>query len=474
MVERLVTAVLGIVIIGLPMVGTFWWAGRLARRHHEYVERLGERGTTYTGDILLRVALIIFWMGAMFGGLSLLPLLVWLGTGDTEGRRVFLVMIAFFAAVTVVSMLISWPAWRVWILEPEGLTLKGIRGERHVRYDDMTELRERPSLTGALEARSAAARIRIPMQLTGYDGLFDRLRRAAPEARFVGRGDDAETPMGDPTSTVARFAVPKRRIRLTIGFLGALLAFFMAWPWFLVEGDHPVRDSFAFMGIGALVWAAFAFLIGAETFQRHQPIELELRPGEVAFRALRGQWIVKRDLELVSATVETRIVFVKGQKGYRHPLVFVFTGGDRVELDQHRARHMRTSTHRLADEIQRRYFDSGRFSDEYRRASDQWLARAQALADRDRDDEAIESYQHAIATYPDSARRALLSTVGDLQRRHADLEGAISSYEAHLDFAPGDARAWQGLAAAYIDIGWRDSAAEATERAEQLLIKAAA
>ncbi len=474
MIDGLIMAIVLIVIVGPPMVGTFWWAGRMARRHYEYVERLGERGTTYTGDLAMRFALIIFWLGAMFAGLSLLPLLVWLATDDMEGRRTFFAMLVVAVVILGLSLLISWPAWKVWILEPDGVTLKRLRSERHIRYSDITELRERPSLTGTLEVRSSEQRIRIPTHITGYDGIFDRLRGAAPEARYLGRGADGDTPLGDPATSVARFGVSKLRLRVTIGCLAAFFLFFMIWPWFLVEGDHPVRDSFAFMGIGALIWAAFAFLIGVETFQRHQPIELELRPGEIAFRVLRGDWIVKRDLELVSATVETRIIFVKGQKGYRHPLVFVFTGGERVELDQHRARNMRTSTHRLAAEIQRRYFEAGRFTEAYREASDQWLARAQALVEHGRDDEAIDSYQHAIATYPDAERRALLRTVGDLQRRQVDLPAAISSYEAHLDFAPGDTRAWQGLAAAYIDIGWRDSAAEATEKAQQLLINAAA
>ena len=126
----------------------------------------------------------------------------------------------------------------------------------------------------------------------------------------------------------------------------------------------------------------------------------------------------------------------------------------------------------MATEIQRRYFEADRFTDAYREASDQWLARAEALGEHGRHHEAVESYQHAIATYPDAGRRALFCTVADIQRRENDLPGAISSYEAHLDFAPDDARAWQGLAAAYIDIGWRESAAEVTEKAQQLLINA--
>ncbi len=469
MLERLVVAVVGIVVIGTPMIGSYWWFGRAARHRHHYVGTLGTRGTTYTGDALVRMALVIFWMGAMFAGLSLLPLLVWVGTGDTEGRRVFFGLLVVGAVIIALSSLLAWPGLKVWILEPEGLTLKRLFREHHIPYADVIELRELRSLTGALGVRSSSARIRVPMQLTGYDDLHDRLRQQCPDAAFRGRGADMGDD-GDPMTTTARFIVPMRRLRLTAGFLGALFVFFMAWPWFLVEGEHPVRDSFIFMGIGALLWAAFAFLIGGETFQRHQPVELELRPGELAFRTLRSDWVTRRDLELVSASVETRVVVVKGQRGYRHPLVFVFTGGERIELDQFRARHMGTSNHRIAAEIRRRYFDPSHLDEEYRAASDQWLARAEALARRHRDVEAIEAYQHAIATFPDRRRLALFGTVGDLQRRSTDLIGAISSYEAHLDFAADDERVWQGLAAAYIDFGWSDLAADATDKAQQLLI----
>ena len=100
MLDGLITAIVLIVIVGPPIVGTFWWAGRMARRHFEYVERLGERGTTYTGDLMMRFALIIFWLGAMFAGLSLLPLLIWLATDDMDGRRTFFGML-LFAVVTL-------------------------------------------------------------------------------------------------------------------------------------------------------------------------------------------------------------------------------------------------------------------------------------------------------------------------------------------------------------------------------------
>ena len=469
MIESIVYAVVGIVAIGVPIAGTVWWVGRLGDRHQAYIDTLAERGTTYTGHVLVHLAMIIFWAGAMFGGIALIPFLVWVGTGDSEGRRAFFATIGFSAAIGLISLLVAWPGLKVWILEPAGLTLKRLWGERHIPYAAIVELRERASLTGTLEARSADDRIRVPMHISGYDDLFNRLRRSAPDATFRGRGADADD-HGDPTSTTARFTVSRLRLGLVSGFLAAFLVFFWVWPWFLVEGDHPVRDSFIFMGIGTVVWAAFAFLIGAETFQRDQPSALELRPGEIAFRTLRSDWVTRRDLELVSASVETRIVVVKGQRGYRYPLVLVFTEGDRVELDQFRARHMGTTTHRLATELQRRYCDSSFLSEAYRDASDQWLDRADALAERGRDLEAAHTYQHAIATFPDPARLSRLRVVGDLQRRAVDLVGAISSYEAHLDFAPDDTDAWQGLAAAYIDIGWPNLAGEATARAEQLLL----
>lgn len=469
MIESAVYAVVGIVAIGVPIAGTVWWVGRLGNRHRSYIDELAERGPTYTGHVLVHLAMIIFWAAAMFGGIALIPFLVWVGTGDAEGRRVFIVMLVVSAATAVVAALVAWPGLKAWILEPDGITQRYVFRERHIPYASIVELRERASLTGSLEIRSPENRIRVPMHISGYDDFFNRLRRSASHAVFRGRGAATENE-GDPIITTARFAVPRRRLVFVAGVLGAMLLFFWIWPWFLVTGDHPVRDSFIFMAIGTLLWAAFAFLIGVETFQRHQPVELEMRPGELAFRTLRSDWKMKRDLELVSASVETRIVVIKGQRGYRHPLVMVFTDGDRVELDQFRARHMGTTTHRLAAELQRRYWDPSFLSDAYRDASDQWLARAEVLVEQGRDVEAVESYQHAIATYPDPPRLNMLRIVGDLQRRGVDLVGAISSYEAHLDFAPDDTDAWQGLAAAYIDIGWPHLASDATARTERLLL----
>jgi hypothetical protein len=61
--------------------------------------------------------------------------------------------------------------------------------------------------------------------------------------------------------------------------------FFLLWPWFVIEGE--------------------------------QSIELELRDSTIAWRMLRDTWIERPADELVSASVEPWIMYVKGQPGRR-------------------------------------------------------------------------------------------------------------------------------------------------------------
>ncbi len=307
------------------------------------------------------------------------------------------------------------------------------------------------------------------------DALLERARilLAADrheEALTVAAAGTPATPLSEP----AVFAVSRARTRVVVVFMIALLVFFISWPWPVVTGDHPTRDSFIFAGMGIGFWLLILGLVWQESFLGRYPAVLELHPDEIRWRHLRHGWRSRPRIDLVSASVETDIRYVKGFPGYLYPLVITFAGGEaadsdnRVEIDLMRAKHMRTSTRFIAEEIRRRYFDASRLEDSERAASVGWLATAEsAPAPSVR----IDALQRAVARYPSGENIARYREIVDLLRAEGRDREAVSSYRAHLDHAPDDAQAWEGLAAAYRSLGRDDLAAEATDAAERILLR---
>ena len=393
------TVLLVLIAIGTMTIGvvlTKQFGAWLIRRRTLQVEALAERGPTFTSDLLLRVGLLIFWLGATIGALSLFPLLVWILSGDREALDASWRLALFFPPVALIASLIAWPGMRIWILEEDRLTQNLPGRERHIEYDAMTSIAEARNWP-TLVVRSTRSRMRISKQVNTFDDLFNRLHQAAPHAVAAGRVTDAESPRR-PDETVT-WSVPRRRFVLIFGFLGALLVFFWAWPWFLVTGDHPTRDSLIFMGIGTVMWLGIWFLVRAESFHPKKPVLLELRPASIAVRFMRHELDVRDATELVSASVETDIIYVKGQPGYRYPLRLRFTDGTTVEIDEFRARQYGTSSHRIGTEIRHRYLDPTQ-----RTTSDRTLA--DVLLEEARIAEAAGNPQDAIGRYRKTSRGA--------------------------------------------------------------------
>jgi tetratricopeptide (TPR) repeat protein len=239
-------------------------------------------------------------------------------------------------------------------------------------------------------------------------------------------------------------------------------------PWFVVEGEHPVRDGFIFIGLGSGLWALFGGLLTAEEFARGQPTELQLGPAGLAWRKYGERTLTRRSVdELVSSSTETDIIYVRNVPRYRHPLVLTFTDGERLTIHQLRATRLGTSSHHLAHEIRQRYMNSVDRTDAERATAEAWTTTAQNLDAEGEAAAAADAFRRAIASYPDHSRLALHAHVGDLLRSVSNHQSAVSSYRAHLDFAPSDSAAWRGLVAAYTALGREDLANEAAEAAGQ-------
>lgn len=475
-----------VVFVGVPVWLTGRLFRRLVRRRQLLAFALGERGSVHQFDMPLTFATILFGAGAVFGGLSFFPALIWLVDGDTEARRVFLALWPVVGGFVALAALAVRPGLRFLIAEPDRLTVHrtGIthraeanpRRERAIGHAEIVAFHERRTLLPSLDVRGdgATSHIRINGQVTAFDQLVAALRQAAPHAPYTSFRDptaDATTPVDrEPART--RFAVPKTQTRTLIGFLAALLVFLLAWPWFLVTGEHPTRDSIIFMAIGTGMWAVIAGLVGAENFQRRQPAELELRPGAIAWRTFLGDWRVRPVRDVVTATVETDIIYVKGFPGYRHPFRLRFVDGEELLIDDARARHLRTSTQQIGAALRRHVVDLDHRSEDDRRRADELDAEAAALSDGTTagDARAAPLVRAAIAAYPDAARLATLAAAGDLHRRIGEHDLAVSLYRFHLDHDAHDADAWQGLAASFRAKGRDDLAAEATEHAERILL----
>lgn len=427
------------------------------------------RGMVHGSDMVLRIALIFVWAGFAIASISLLPALAWVFDGDTEARDVAIRIFMVGAVIIILGIVSSLPGLRLLVIDEHGLTRAGVFSDTELAFVDIERVDEARSFP-ALLVRGAGQKIRIPRSADGFDDLFNRL------IGFVGTEPLGQDP-GQSASDLpldGHYAVGKTRLRLNIGFLGATLLFFLLWPWFVVDGEHPVRDSFFFVGIGLFLWLALAALVANETLQRGQPVELQLRESTIAWRTLRGTWLERPSVELLSASVEPCFIYVKGQPGRRYPLRLRFVDDAVLEIDDFRGKHLGASTHLIGVDLRQRYLTTANRSPEDHEQALAALAVARQLESDQKPLESVPHYQLAIARWPSPEHLALYGHVADLLRIHGETADhktmAIARYRAHVDLHPSDADAWQALGACLSGGLRNDSAEEAIATAEQLLM----
>ena len=365
----------------------------------------------------------------------------------------------------VPGLLTALPGLRFWVVEPTQLVARRFGRERQIALDSIVELRRpRLSVSGAVVAVGADSTMRVPGQVDRFDELLDRLSLATDAtpprpANWDRHSAPQQAHPAPPTANDTSWQLSAVRTKVVLGFLVALLAFFWTWPWFLVGGDSPTRDSILFMGIGTLLWAAVALLVAQESFQRGQPVELSLTASGLTYRTFRRAPIQVAHHELLLATVEPDIIYVRGIPGQRYPLVLTLEGGARVRIDDMRARHLGSSTHALASAIRRHTFDPTKRS----------VAQRQEGEDLAADDDPL-TLLRSFALDPQPDRSSLTRRAGDGFRNTGNHELAIAAYQFHLDTNPDDSASHQGLIAAYRSAGRDDLASEAAEAAERLLL----
>lgn len=469
--------------IGVFAVGLFGarFVARLLLSERSRREDLWEpHGMVHGSDMVLRIALIFVWAGFVLGSLSLLPGLAWAVDGDTEARDIALRIFMVGAATVGFGVVASLPGLRLLIVEADQLTRAGVFSNVALRFSEIERIDEARTIP-ALLVRGPGARIRISRSVAGFDDLFNRMAESVdPAVLHAGSNVAANAASSDRPGAAAEirsdghYAVGRTRLRLNIGFLVAVLLFFLLWPWFVIDGEHPIRDSFLFVGIGLFLWLALAALVSNETLQRGQPIELKLREASIAWRTLRSGWIERPVDELVSASVEPWIMYVKGQPGRRYPLRLRFLGDDMLEIDDFRGRHLGSSTHLLGVDIRQRYLTTTARSDAQREESRNSLATAHALEEDAKPLESVEHYRAAIALWPSAENLALYGYVAEILRTHGETHehktSAIAHFRAHVDLHPSDATAWQALGACLAGGLRSDAADEAIATAEQLLM----
>ena len=473
MVESALFALVLLAAIAVPVGLVNWWFKQFLHRRDVEIDELTSRGGVHTADPPVRFGIVMVGFGAVLAGLGLLPMLIWIVDGDGDAARAALVVAVLATLFGVLGLASIWSGMRIWIVEPDRLTLRRRGNERHIAFADITEVAERRSVAGGANIRSADNHIAVPKQLQGFDTLVAQVQPGAASNPAVSPSDqtsEGQAPNDRSPDTASSYSIPTWQTYGTIMFLIVLLVFFLAWPWFLVTGVHPTRDSIIFMGIGLGIWAGIYYLVEAEAFQKDQPAALRLRHADFDYRLQRQSWVTTQSHELVSVAVETRIRYVRGIPGYLHPLVMVFTNGTRLEVDDQRAKHLGVNTRMLSDEFRRRFFDPASRDLGFQQQADSAQQRGAQAEQSGAIDVAIAAYQEAIAAYPDAQRQALFGHIGDLQRGAANHVHAVSSYWAHIDHAPHDAQAWEGLAASQQVLGHNELAAEATQTAERLLL----
>jgi len=471
-----VVALIGIAAFGLPMVAIALGVKRFMQRRHDRMDELSELGPVGSFHVPLMLGIIIGGLGAFLLAVGIIPFLVWIVDGDTDARRAALGIVGVSLFFVLAGFLIALPGLKIWLIDGDELVSMRFKKRKAVQLTGATAIRERRSLTGAWAVVGPDNSIVVPMQLSGFDEFMSAIRCRTPDVELSSfrtadkgrRGTDPSVPLTE--RPIIDLGVGKTRIRATVIGLGLFLLFFWIGPWLVVNGEHPTRDAIIFMGIGTFIWALFALLLGKETFPKGQPAYFTLREHDFSYRMLRRSWVDVRNDELYSASVETRIQYVKGMPGYLYPLVIVLVDGTRIELDQMRAKHMSTTTQSLGAELRRRYVTASMRTHAQRAASDAHVEAAGHSETAEDADQRISALRLAIAANPDADRLAMYRIVGDLQRTAGDNEAAVSSYRAHLDFFSDDHAAWEGLAAALQATGKPDSAAEATAQAERILL----
>jgi len=439
----------------------------MSSRREATLAALGERGPVAASDFALHIASIILWLATASMGAGSIGVVAWAFTGYAEGLRFSLGFVTVFAIFASMAAAIAWVGAKIWIIEADRLTLHRLDSEDSICFERITGLRWRRIPIGRLIVHSPATAMSVSTQFAGFDEFSGELRSRVPHAE-LSRAGSPKPPKGQakaPTTTAAVdrsseviYRVRRSRPRLVLGGLGLLLAFLVIGPWFVVEGEHPVRDGFIFTGVGSGLWALFGGLLIAEEFARDQPAELHLGPQGLAWRKFGERTLTRRSID---------IMYVRNVPAYRHPLVLTFTDGERLTIDQLRATRFGSSRHHLAHEIRQRYMSSAHRTDAQLEKAEAWTTTAQNLDAEGEAAAAADAFRRAIASYPDHTRLVLHCHVGDLLRSISNHQSAVSSYRAHLDFAPSDSAAWQGLIAAYTALGRKDLASEATEAAGQ-------
>lgn len=470
---------IGVFVVGL--LGARSVARLLLSERARREDHWEPHGMVHGSDMALRIALLFVWAGFALGSLSLLPALAWAIDGDPEARTVALRILIVGASTVALGLVVSLPGLRLLIVEDDQLTRAGVFADVSLPFLSIERVDEARTMP-ALVIRGDGTRIRIPRSAAGFDDLFNRLVESiAPHVLHANSrspsgptANDMPDGQSTPTHSDGRYAVRRMVLRLNIGFLVASFLFFLLWPWFVVGGEHPIRDSFIFVGIGLLLWLALAALISNETLQKGQPIELELRESTIAWRTLRGDWRERSTDELVSASVETWIMYVKGQPGRRYPLRLRFVGDEVLQIDDYRGRQLGSSTHLLGVDIRQRYLTTLSRSSAQQAESVSSLTKATSLEADGNPLESVEHYRAAIARWPSPENLALYGHVADLLRIHGETPeqktAAIAHYRAHVDLHPSDATAWQSLGACLSGGLRNDTAEEAIATAEQLLM----
>ncbi|MEZ5279316.1 MAG: tetratricopeptide repeat protein [Acidimicrobiales bacterium] len=448
-------------------VGVFGarWAGRtLFNRRERTVEELADVGLVYGSDVAIRLALVLVWLGFALGSLSLLPAAVWLVDADPDASRAAIGLVAVGAVFVGIGLVCSLPGQTVVVLEPDRLTKVKLWTKRSVPIASIEAIEEARWWPASVLSTSDG-RMRLSRTMAGFDDLFDRLVAQAP--RLV--SDSMSASALAPDRDLSHLAVSRKTITAAAVGLGLGLVLVLGWPWMVeVIGDNPTRDRFLFMAIGLFMWGLVAPLVRTESFPARQPIELKIASDRLMWRGLRGGWLERPANQLYAASVETTIIYVRGQPGHRHPLRLRFVDGTVVEIGDRRAAQMGTSTHLISAAVRQRCLSVGARTHSDHSAARHAIGQIESGCEPSAE---VEQIRRAIGLWPNEGGLGLHLRAGDLLRRLDRPAEAAAHYRAYLDVFADDATAWQALAECFRG-GYRSELYDETIAiAEQLLMR---
>ncbi len=352
-----------LLVVVFPTTGAVllnrWWT----KWEHAQQQAAQNRGRVFTIPPLARGTML--WLFLTTLGVSLFLYATLRQTPpDPPDPSVLIFSLVAFAVWVFIP-----PAW-LWhnsgfvVAQAYTISLWRLGSEKTLPYADIHTLAQRFAIPPVLRLRGRKGVLSIPLSVEKQlqlEGLI--LERISPEARNKALG---ATPT--PSGNTYRFSISRRvwalyitgTVLVTLLYLGfGLLGLWMPWlqglaPPFtssMLTGAAIMFGMISIFFLPALIIVVHGLLTPYGPYKTKQPSALELTPRELRYHFPRGPWYTRsasavQRIWLELAPVNTQVDGVSITMPH-HLLFIEFSDGERLVINQERARQFGTSPEQL-------------------------------------------------------------------------------------------------------------------------------